>query len=135
MLSSQRLCPSLCSLSVARIWILPCSKAKQWACRWRLPAPVLSCRHGGDAMAEVEIFSDKSALIRAEAERIVTLANEAISARGRCLISLSGGSTPRPLYELLASAPYASRIDWPRMHLFWGDERCVPPDHVDSNYR
>jgi 6-phosphogluconolactonase len=86
-------------------------------------------------MAEVEIFSDKSALIRAEAQRIVTLANEAIGAHGRCLVALSGGSTPRPLYELLASAPYAARVDWSRMHLFWGDERCVPPDHPDSNYR
>jgi 6-phosphogluconolactonase len=86
-------------------------------------------------MAEVEVFSDKSALIRAEADRIVTIAKAAISARGRCLLSLSGGSTPKPLYELLASAPYATQIDWSRMHLFWGDERCVPPDQPESNYR
>jgi 6-phosphogluconolactonase len=86
-------------------------------------------------MAKVEVFHDKSELIRAEAERIVTLAGEAMRARGRCLIALSGGSTPRPLYELLATAPYADRIDWARVHLFWGDERCVPPDHPDSNYR
>jgi 6-phosphogluconolactonase len=86
-------------------------------------------------MAKLEIFPDKGALIRAEAERIVTLASKAIAERGRCLISLAGGSTPKPLYELLASAPYAQRIDWAHMHLFWGDERCVPPDHPDSNYR
>jgi 6-phosphogluconolactonase len=86
-------------------------------------------------MAEVQVFPTESELIRAEAERIVTLASEAVEARGRCLIALSGGSTPRPLYELLATAPYARRIDWARMHLFWGDERCVPPDHLDSNYR
>jgi 6-phosphogluconolactonase len=86
-------------------------------------------------MADIEVFPDKGALVRAEAARIVTLAKETIEARGRCLVALSGGSTPRPLYELLATAPYASRIDWSRLHLFWGDERCVPPDHPDSNYR
>ena len=86
-------------------------------------------------MSAVEIFSDRDALIRAEAERIVTLAGHATRSEGRCLVALSGGSTPRPLYELLATAPYATRIDWSRMHLFWGDERCVPPDHPDSNYR
>jgi 6-phosphogluconolactonase len=86
-------------------------------------------------MSDVEIFSDRSELVRAEAERIVTQAKEAIRTRDRCLVALSGGSTPRPLYELLGTPPYATRIDWPRMHLFWGDERCVPPDHPDSNYR
>lgn len=83
----------------------------------------------------IEMFPDKAALIRAQAERIVMLARDATRARGRCLISLSGGSTPKPLYELLAREPYASHIDWARLHLFWGDERCVPPDHADSNYR
>ena len=86
-------------------------------------------------MSEVEIFADRTALVRAEAERIVALAAEAVTARGRCLIALSGGSTPRPLYELLATPAYAARIDWPHIHLFWGDERCVPPDDLDSNYR
>jgi 6-phosphogluconolactonase len=86
-------------------------------------------------MSEVEIFSDRTELVHAEAERIVTLAEEAIRSRGRCLVALSGGSTPRPLYELLATPPFAKRIDWPHLHLFWGDERCVPPDHPDSNYR
>jgi len=86
-------------------------------------------------MAEVEVFSDRQALIRAAAERIVASAAEATAARGRCLLSLSGGSTPRPVYELLASPTEARRIDWSRLQLFWGDERCVPPDHPDSNYR
>jgi 6-phosphogluconolactonase len=86
-------------------------------------------------MAEIEIFPDGNALVRAEVERVVTLASEAITARGRCLLALAGGSTPRPLYELLADAPQAARVDWSRVHLFWGDERCVPPDHPDSNYR
>jgi len=49
--------------------------------------------------------------------------------------SLSGGSTPRALYGLLAEPPFRETIDWPRVHLFWGDERFVPPDHPDNNYR
>jgi hypothetical protein len=56
----------------------------------------------------------------------VTLAKESIRSRGRCLVALSGGSTPRPLYGLLATPPYATRLDWPQIHLFWGDERIVP---------
>jgi 6-phosphogluconolactonase len=86
-------------------------------------------------MFDVEVFSDRSALVGAEAERIVKLTRETIASRGRCLVALSGGSTPKPLYELLATPPHAKQIDWPRVHLFWGDERCVPPDHPDSNYR
>src|SRR5262245_9011973 len=86
-------------------------------------------------MADLEVFPDEAALVRAEAGRIVTLARDAVEARGRCLIALSGGSTPRPLYQLLATQPYAGELDWGRIHLFWGDERCVPPDHPDSNYR
>lgn len=54
---------------------------------------------------------------------------------GRLAISLSGGSTPRRLYQLLAEAPYRDAMPWDRIHWFWGDERFVPPDHPDSNYR
>jgi len=66
---------------------------------------------------------------------MVTLASETIGERGRFLVALSGGSTPRPLYQSLASAAYAPRVDWSRVHLFWGDESCVPLDHPESNYR
>jgi 6-phosphogluconolactonase/glucosamine-6-phosphate isomerase/deaminase len=59
-------------------------------------------------MSDVEVFSDRSELIHAEAERIVTQATDAIRTRGRCLVALSGSSTPRPLYELLATSPYAA---------------------------
>lgn len=85
-------------------------------------------------MAERLIFADRDSLTRAAAEIVVTSAQAAIAARERFSIALSGGSTPRPLYALLASPAYASRIDWPNVHIFWGDERCVPPDHPDSNY-
>lgn len=62
-------------------------------------------------------------------------AAEAVSVRGRFTAALSGGKTPVALYALLAKPPLVSRIPWNRVHLFWGDERCVPPDHADSNYR
>jgi 6-phosphogluconolactonase len=69
------------------------------------------------------------------AERFIGLASAAISERGHFFVALSGGSTPRPVYALLAEEPFVSRVDWTRVHVFWGDERCVPPDHPDSNYR
>ncbi len=84
---------------------------------------------------EVEIFADVAALLRAEAERLVAQARAAIDERGRFLLALSGGETPRPLYELLATPAFAARVDWPRVRVFFGDERCVPPGDRDSNYR
>jgi 6-phosphogluconolactonase len=63
------------------------------------------------------------------------VAVEAIAAHGRFAVALSGGSTPRATYALLATEEFASRVDWSHVHIFWGDERCVPPDHSDSNYR
>ena len=86
-------------------------------------------------MAERHIFPDQDSLTEAAAELVVTIAQAAIASRERFSIGLSGGSTPRPLYELLASPAFARQIDWLNVHVFWGDERCVPPDHPDSNYR
>jgi 6-phosphogluconolactonase len=80
------------------------------------------------------IWSDHAALIDAAARRVVELAQQAIGARGHFRWALSGGSTPRPLYERLAQK-HASALDWRRVSFFWSDERCVPPDHADSNYR
>lgn len=68
------------------------------------------------------------------ARHVVALGREAISARGRFTVALSGGSTPRALHARLASAHRAS-LEWPRVEFFWSDERAVPPDHQDSNYR
>ena len=59
---------------------------------------------------------------------------KAIAEQGQCLVSLAGGSTPKRLYELLAETDEGA-IEWSKVHLFWGDERDVPHDHVDSNYR
>lgn len=85
-------------------------------------------------MADVQVYSDADSLARAAAEYFVTLAAEAITARGRFIVALSGGSTPRAIYSLLASTEFAPRVDWARVQVFWGDERCVPPDHPESNY-
>ncbi len=84
---------------------------------------------------EIVVLSDRAALARQAASRFVLIANQAIVARGRFAAALSGGSTPRDLYQLLATPDFSSKIDWNRTHLFWGDERAVPPDHPDSNFR
>ena len=89
----------------------------------------------GPAVQNPLIARDVNALMEGAASQVVTLVRDAVAARGRFAWALSGGSTPRQLYALLASAPFVSQIDWSKVHFFWGDERCVPPDHEDSNYR
>ena len=79
-------------------------------------------------------FTDSTAVAKAAAETIIADATAAIADRGRFTLALSGGSTPKLLYTLLA-AEYATRLDWTKVDLFFGDERCVPPDHPDSNFR
>jgi 6-phosphogluconolactonase len=86
-------------------------------------------------MMSVEIFPAPREIAEAAAKLFAARAAGAISARGRFIAALSGGRTPVGIYTLLAKAPFASQIPWARVHLFWGDERCVPPDHPDSNYR
>ena len=84
---------------------------------------------------EIIICQNLSELNRKAAEEFIALAGAANARRGRFTVALSGGSTPKALYALLASAEYRNRLDWSRVHLFWGDERCVPPDHPESNFR
>ena len=81
------------------------------------------------------VHADLEHLSAAVAERWMALGAAAIGARGLFHVALSGGSTPRSLYRLLAAPAYRSRIDWSRTQLYFGDERAVPPDHVDSNFR
>lgn len=83
---------------------------------------------------KVQIFKDISELSLAAAEIFVETSSQAIAQRGQFLISLSGGGTPNHLYQLLASEPYHDRVDWTKVHVFWGDERCVPTDDPGSNY-
>lgn len=84
---------------------------------------------------EIRRYRDRKLLAWAAAEFFVSAAARSIHARGSFNVALAGGSTPRALYANLAADPFKTQVDWPNVHLFWGDERCVPPDHPDSNYR
>src|SRR5436305_2291323 len=85
----------------------------------------------------IEILEDKESLTRAAGAAAPARAATAVAARGVFTLVLSGGSTPRDLFVLLADAnePFRARLPWEKVHFFWGDERHVPPDHADSNYR
>jgi len=89
----------------------------------------------GASPAGVEIFPDPEALSRAAATLTLDRAREALASRARFLWALSGGSTPRRTYELLAHTPLREEMEWSRVEVFWGDERCVPPEDPRSNYR
>jgi 6-phosphogluconolactonase len=83
---------------------------------------------------QIAIYPDTNSLSHEAAQYIVRLANEAIVTRGRFSIALSGGSTPKVLYGLLATEPYLGQVNWSSVEIFWSDERCVPPDDAESNY-
>lgn len=82
---------------------------------------------------EIVVVADAAALAAEAAKRFAEAAEAAVGRAGRFTVALAGGSTPRRLYEALAMEPYRSRVPWDRTHVFWGDERAVPPDHPDSN--
>lgn len=83
---------------------------------------------------QVKTFHDPESLSLAAAREVVAVAARAIEQRGCCSLVLSGGSSPRRLYELLAEPRFREQLDWAKMHIFWSDERCVGPDDVRSNY-
>lgn len=83
---------------------------------------------------EVRVWPDAHAVAWEAAARLSTAARQAVAARGRFTLALSGGTTPRDLFALLAMGEWVVRIPWEQTHIFWADERCVPPDHPDSNY-
>jgi 6-phosphogluconolactonase len=84
---------------------------------------------------EIQVFLSPEALTQAAAVEFVRQANQAIQARGRFAIALSGGSTPKSLYALLATQPWRNQIPWNQVYLFWGDERHAPPSDSSSNFR
>ncbi|MDL1894939.1 6-phosphogluconolactonase [Anaerolineae bacterium CFX7] len=86
-------------------------------------------------MSNLHVFADNPSFVNGSANFIAELAARAIQERGRFTIALSGGGTPKPIYARLADAEFRTRIDWARTHIFFGDERCVPPDDAKSNYR
>jgi len=82
----------------------------------------------------VSVYDNPEELAQAAASEFAARAAEAIGERGRFAVVLAGGSTPRAAYGILAR-DYRDRIDWNNVHVFFGDERSVPPDHDDSNYK
>jgi 6-phosphogluconolactonase len=87
-------------------------------------------------VAPLIVLPDDRALAAAAAERITSLVERAVAARGTAVLALTGGHTPRLLYQRLADPayPWRTRTPWERIHVTWGDERCVPPDDPESNY-
>jgi 6-phosphogluconolactonase len=83
-------------------------------------------------MSSIEVLDDAAQVARATAERFVAAAAKA---RDRFFVALAGGSTPRATYALLAAAPFRDQVNWCRVEFYFGDERCVPPDHHDSNFK
>lgn len=84
---------------------------------------------------DLHVLDDPDALSRAVAAHWLSVADDARTNRGGFHVALAGGSTPRMLYELMASGDFRDNTDWRTTHIYFGDERCVPPDHHDSNYR
>ncbi len=83
----------------------------------------------------IKVFPDLEALSLAAARKFADLSRKAVNARGRFAVALSGGRTPRRTYELLARPEFRDNIPWEKVHIFWGDERCVPEDDPRSNQR
>jgi len=83
----------------------------------------------------ITVLPDPDALADAAADRFIALAKAGTTARGSAAVALAGGSTPRAMNARLAASPRREQVDWTKLRFFFGDERCVPPDHPDSNYR
>jgi 6-phosphogluconolactonase len=83
----------------------------------------------------VRVYEDAAAVAHALAETIVRAGQEAIARNGSFHVALSGGTTPRTAYELLARDPDSDELSWSDVFVYFGDERCVPPDDEESNYR
>lgn len=85
--------------------------------------------------ADLQIFDDRQALARGAAEQVAAIAKNTIAQHQTFRLVLSGGSTPRAMHQVLSQPEYSEQIDWPHVQIFWGDERCVPPDNPYSNFR
>ncbi|MEJ2635826.1 MAG: 6-phosphogluconolactonase [Calditrichia bacterium] len=81
----------------------------------------------------IQVYSDREEMSRAAADFFVQTAKEAVEAHGRFIVALSGGSTPKETYRILAQAPFKQQVPWEKTYIFWGDERCVPWDDPRSN--
>jgi 6-phosphogluconolactonase len=84
--------------------------------------------------SEIQVLADASTVAEFASAQMIQIAKDAIAARGRFCIALAGGSTPHLLYTSLTQPEKLAQIDWSSVQVYWGDERCVPPDDPDSNY-
>lgn len=104
----------------------------------RLQDPSRECPENRGVRAEwnpaVEVYRSASELGQNAAEGMILMINKAVREHGACLIALSGGGTPRPVYRLLGTAPLRDRVDWSHVHLCFADERVVPPTDRESNF-
>jgi 6-phosphogluconolactonase len=85
-------------------------------------------------MPTITVFPDTESLVSGAADFMVKSGRLALAARGRFTLALCGGTTPKPVYARLATAGYQDCLDWSKVQIFFGDERCVPPDDPQSNY-
>ncbi len=85
-------------------------------------------------LPDVSVYPEVESLSLAAAELFSQVAGRAIAERNRLLVAISGGSTPKRMFQILASPPFAQSLAWQKIHFFWCDERLVPPDHPESNY-
>jgi 6-phosphogluconolactonase len=100
----------------------------------KLTAPRPASGSGSKVKPDLRVCADLADLSRQAGDAAVSTINDAVRTSGTCSIVLSGGSTPRTLYQLLAS-DFRNRIPWANVHIFWGDERYVAPEDPGSNYR
>ena len=87
-----------------------------------------------DERREIIVPGDHTMTLIFCVEHFIALSKQAIKDHGAFFVALSGGSTPKAIFEKLSSPPYDQMIEWSKLHLFWSDERAVPADHPDSNY-
>lgn len=95
----------------------------------------MSTRMLNKSDAQIRIYHDADELALKAARRFARLADQYCLGNGRFTVALSGGSTPRKMFSMLAADPFLETVPWSSIYFFWGDERAVPPDHADSNYR
>ena len=84
---------------------------------------------------EVRVYEDANEVARAGADEYARTVAGVLADHNRAFVALAGGNTPKAMYKLLATPAWRDRVEWPRIEIFFGDERCVPPDHEESNYR
>jgi 6-phosphogluconolactonase len=84
---------------------------------------------------DVYVYGSAAEVARAAADAFVACVAGVLADRATARVALAGGSTPKAMYRLLASPAYRERVEWKRVEIYFGDERCVPPEHAESNYR